>query len=294
MHIVNVNNLRISITQRCNMNCMYCHHEGEVGNGKKEISAGDFERVLKIASELGIKKLKITGGEPLMREDVTSLVGIAKRYVKDISMTTNGSLLHRYASDLKDAGLNRVNVSVDSLKRERYRAITSGNIDRVIKGIESARNAGIHPIKVNMVVLKNVNDDEVWDLVDFSRKNNYILQLIELEATREKEEEEFYKRYHYDLNGVENELASRAERIEVRDMHHRRKYFLDGCEVEVVRPMHNTEFCSNCTRLRVTSEGKLKPCLLGSDEFDLPVNEADARKEFIKAIESKKPYWGKE
>jgi len=276
------------------MRCIYCHREGEIGNGKKEISAEEFERILKIASGLGIKKLKITGGEPLMREDITLLVRIAKRYMKDISMTTNGSLLHRYAFDLKDAGLNRVNISLDSLKREHYRAITSGNLDRVIKGIESARDAGIMPIKLNMVVLKGVNDDEIWDLVDFSRKNSCILQLIELEATREGEEEEFYKRYHYDIRDVENELAGRAERIEVRDMHHRRKYFVDGCEVEVVRPMHNTEFCSNCTRLRVTSEGKLKPCLLDSAEFDLPEDELEARKTFAKVIESKKPYWREE
>jgi len=294
IHIVNVNNLRISITQRCNMRCIYCHHEGENGDGKKEISAEEFERVLRIAKDSGIKKLKITGGEPLMRKDVCALIETAKMYMDDISITTNGYLLPIYATKLKDSGLNRANISLDSLNRERYRAITSGNLDRAIRGIESAKDAGIKPIKLNMVVLKGFNDCELWDVAEFSRQNGCILQLIELEATRDGEADEFYKRYHSDLTGVEEELASKAERIEVRTMHHRKKYFVDGAEIEVVRPMHNSEFCANCTRLRVTSEGRLKPCLLRDDELDLPVNEEDARREFIKAIESKKPYWREE
>ncbi len=274
------------------MRCIYCHHEGENGDGRKEISAEEFERVLRIAKDFGIKKLKITGGEPLMRKDVCALIEIAKMYMDDISITTNGSLLPTYATKLKDSGLNRANISLDSLNRERYRAITSGNLDGVIKGIESAKAAGIKPIKLNMVVLKGFNDDgELWDVAEFSKQNGCILQLIELEATRDGEADEFYKRYHSDLTGVEEELASKAERIEVRTMHHRKKYFVDGAEIEVVRPMHNSEFCANCTRLRVTSKGKLKPCLLGDDEFDLPEDELEARRTFAKVIESKRPYW---
>jgi cyclic pyranopterin phosphate synthase len=292
MHIVKVNNLRVSITQRCNMSCMYCHREGERRMAEREIGADEFARILRIASDCGIEKLKITGGEPLMRKDVTSLVGTAKKYMKDISMTTNGSLLPIYAEELSEAGLNRVNVSLDSLKRERFRAITSGNLDKVIGGIKSARDAGMEPIKINTVVLKGVNDDETWDLVDFSRANGCVLQLIELEATREGENEGFYTKYHCDLRALEEELSARAERIEMRSMHHRKKYLVDGAEIEVVRPMHNTEFCANCTRLRVTSEGRLKPCLLREDEVSLPEDEDSARRAFLEAIESKRPYWG--
>jgi cyclic pyranopterin phosphate synthase len=292
MHIVKVNNLRVSITQRCNMSCMYCHREGERRIAEREINRDEFERILRIASDCGIEKLKITGGEPLMRKDVTSLVGTAKDYMKDISMTTNGSLLPIYAEKLSEAGLNRVNVSLDSLRRERFRAITSGSLDKVIGGIKSARDAGMQPIKINTVVLKGVNDDEVWDLADFSRAKGCVLQLKELEATKEGENEEFYAKYHCDLRALEEELSARAERIEMRSMHHRKKYLVDGAEIEVVRPMHNTEFCANCTRLRVTSEGMLKPCLLREDEVSLPEDEDAARRAFLEAIESKRPYWG--
>ena len=292
MHIVKINNLRISITQRCNMSCMYCHREGERRIAVREIGAGEFARILRIAKDMGIEKLKITGGEPLMRKDVTSLVGTAKECMKDLSMTTNGTLLPIYAEALSEAGLNRVNVSLDSLRRERFRAITSGNLDKAVRGIRSAIDSGLKPVKINTVVLRGVNDDEVWDLAEFSRANGCVLQLIELEATKEGENEEFYAKYHCDLRTLEEELSARAESIEVRSMHHRKKYFVDGAEIEVVRPMHNTEFCANCTRLRVTSEGRLKPCLLREDEVSLPEDEGAARRAFLEAIESKRPYWG--
>jgi len=294
MHAVHVNNLRISITQRCNMRCIYCHHEGESGSNGDEISAAKFEQSLRIARDLGIKKLKITGGEPLMRRDVVALVGMASGYMNDVSMTTNGSLLPLYASALRDAGLKRVNISLDSLRGDRYRAITLGRLDMVMGGIRSAIEAGIRPIKLNTVMLRGVNDDEVWNLAEFARGNNCVLQLIELEAGRDQESTDFYRRYHYDLRDLENDLERRAERTEIRSMHHRRKYFVDGAEIEIVRPMHNSEFCANCTRLRMTSAGRLKPCLLNSEELDVPENEQEARNVFVKAVESKKPYWDEE
>lgn len=290
-----VNNIRISLTQRCNLNCIYCHHEGENRRNGREMTIEEFEEILKIAEAFNIHKLKLTGGEPLMRKDIVEIVHTGKRHMKEVSMTTNGLLLPLYAKELKGAGLDRVNISLDSLNGERFKYVTSGKLDRALMGIRSAKEAGIEPIKINMVIMKGINDDEIEDLIDFSSKNGCILQLIELEACRD--DEEFYKKYHYDLSGVEENLEKRAKRIEVREMHHRKKYFLEnGGEVEIVKPMHNTEFCRNCTRIRVTSDCKVKPCLLDHTTFDIRPYLFDTKTErakiiFEKAIKSKKPYW---
>jgi cyclic pyranopterin phosphate synthase len=204
------------------------------------------------------------------------------------SLTTNGTLLAACASALKDAGLRRVNVSLDSLNPETYKKITG--IDRlsdVLAGIDAALGAGLTPVKLNMVVLEGVNDNEIDDFLAYVRGNrNLVLQLIELMHFNDCT-------YHGDLHGLEDSLASRSKQIITRRMHHRKKYCLDGAEVEVVRPRHNTEFCAFCNRLRVTSDGKLKPCLLRTD------NHIDIRGKkggelealFQKAVSLREPFY---
>ena len=170
------------------------------------------------------------------------------------------TLLGDFAYGLKEAGLRRVNVSLDSLDPETYKKITGADrLSDVLAGIDAALDAGLTPIKLNMVVLEGVNDTEIDNFLAYVRGNrDLVLQLIELMHFNDCN-------YHGDLNVLEDSLASRSKQIITRRMHHRKKYCLDGAEVEVVRPLHNTEFCAFCNRLRVTSDGNLKPCLLRSD-----------------------------
>jgi cyclic pyranopterin phosphate synthase len=255
-----VTNLRVSVTQRCNLRCIYCHAEGE-RSPDAEIPLEDIREVLRVAASLGIRSVKFTGGEPLVREDILEIVRAAPAGLES-SMTTNGILLGRYARALKEAGLSRINVSLDSLDPACYRDITGHDrLSDVLAGIDAALEAGLTPIKLNMVVLKGINEDEVDSFLKYVRGNrDLILQLIELMEWNTCTS-------HAEINRLEEDLASRSKIILTRRMHHRKKYCVDGAEVEVVRPRHNTEFCAFCNRLRVTSDGKLKPCLLRSDNL---------------------------
>ena len=255
-----VTNLRVSVTQRCNLRCVYCHAEGE-RTPEAEIPLADIREILRVAASLGIRSVKFTGGEPLVRDDILDIVRAVPEGLES-SMTTNGILLGRYALDLKEAGLTRINVSLDSLDPACYREITGHDrLPEVLAGIQAALQAGLTPIKLNMVVLKGINDDEVDTFLQYVRGNrDLILQLIELMEWNTCTS-------HAEINRLEEDLASRSKIILTRRMHHRKKYCVDGAEVEVVRPRHNTEFCAFCNRLRVTSDGKLKPCLLRSDNL---------------------------
>ncbi|MGA2934987.1 MAG: GTP 3',8-cyclase MoaA [Methanomicrobiales archaeon] len=281
-----VTNLRVSVTQRCNLRCIYCHAEGE-RSPETEIPLSDIREILRIAASLGIRSVKFTGGEPLVREDILEIVRAVPRGLES-SMTTNGILLKRYARDLKEAGLSRINVSLDSLDPACYREITGHDrLPDVLAGIEAALGAGLTPIKLNMVVLKGINDDEVDSFLRYVRGNrNLILQLIELMEWNTCTS-------HAEINRLEEDLASRSRIILTRRMHHRKKYCVDGAEVEVVRPRHNTEFCAFCNRLRVTSDGKLKPCLLRSDNLIDIRGKRGAELEalFCEAVRIREPYF---
>ncbi|MHC1623209.1 MAG: GTP 3',8-cyclase MoaA [Candidatus Methanospirareceae archaeon] len=278
-----IRSLRFSLTNRCTLNCIYCHHEGEgrEKKDKKEISAELVIAIARVASaHFGIRKIKITGGEPLMRTDLAEIVRGMRAFEDDISVTTNGVFLSKYAADLADAGLDRANVSLDSLKDERYNSITrtKNNLPKVIEGIYSAIDAGLTPLKLNMVLLKGINDDEIGDMIRFVRECNkrgggreaVILQPIELISSFNPP----MQQYKADFDKIEDELKSKASAIKTRKLHRRKKYFVDGVEVEVVHPIDNTEFCANCSRLRITSDGKLKACLLRDDNL-IPVERAD-------------------
>ncbi|HOT06437.1 MAG: molybdenum cofactor biosynthesis protein A [Methanosaeta sp. PtaB.Bin039] len=254
--------LRMAVTPRCNLRCIYCHHEGERGDaGEMDIKRATG--IVRAAASLGLRTLKITGGEPLLRSDLNQIISSARSAAPfDISVTTNGILLAEKAEGLAQSGLDRVNVSLDSLCQERYRRITGageGDLDRVLAGIDAALLAELHPVKLNMVVLHE-NQAEIDEMIDLARRKGAVLQLIELMDIGRLG-------LGGDLAQVEADLARRADRTVTRELHRRRKYFLDGAEVEVVRPMDNTEFCAHCSRLRVTSDGRLKPCLLRSDNL---------------------------
>ncbi len=281
-----VSNLRISLTPACNLSCIYCHKEGEKAPAD-QIPAGEIAEILRVAAGFDIRSVKFTGGEPLLRPDLVEIVTSVPHGMES-SITTNGTLLAEYASALKDAGLRRVNISLDSLNPETYKKITG--VDRlsdVLAGIDAALEAELTPVKLNMVVLEGVNDDEIDDFLSYVRGNrNLVLQLIELMHFNDCN-------YHGDLTSLEDSLASRSKQIITRRMHHRKKYCLDGAEVEVVRPLHNTEFCAFCNRLRVTSDGKLKPCLLRTDNhIDIRGKSgAELEELFKKAVSLREPYY---
>jgi GTP 3',8-cyclase len=281
-----VSNLRISLTPACNLACVYCHREGEKRPGSL-LSAAEIAEILRTGAHFGIRSVKFTGGEPLLREDLIDIIRSVPPSMES-SLTTNGTLLAGMAADLKAAGLRRVNVSLDSLNRETYQKITGVDLlGDVLEGITAALDAGLTPIKLNMVVMKDVNEGEVDDFLAFVRGNrNLVLQLIELMNFNNCEA-------HGELNKLEGDLAARSKQIITRRMHHRKKYCLDGAEVEVVRPLHNTEFCAFCNRLRVTSDGKLKPCLLRTDNHLDIRGKAGAELEelFRKAVASREPYY---
>lgn len=259
-------NLRISVTQRCNLHCPYCHREGQERKPNAsvvEMTVSEIVRLVKIAIGLGIRRVKLTGGEPLLRKDILDVVGgiAGLEDLQDLSMTTNGNLLASMAKDLRTRGLMRVNVSLPSLNADVYGWLMSGNLEDVLKGISAAVDAGLYPVKLNMLVLAGVNENEIPAMVQFARRSGTLLQLIELEPINLSKA--YYKRHHYPLNNVEADLAERALHVEVRPyMQNRRIYHLPEGRVEVIRPTENTEFCAHCTRLRVTSDGKLKPCLM--------------------------------
>lgn len=259
-----VKSLRMSITNRCNFNCIYCHNEGDHGS-QSEMSAETITNIVGAASRMGVNKLKISGGEPLIRTDLEDIISSLPK-LRDVSLTTNASMLKGRAQSLKDSGLDRVNVSLDSLDPDIYRTITNCNtnaFERVLDGIHEAVDSGLTPLKINMVLLKDINDMDMDSMLKFTSQynGNVILQLIELMDFKD------VARYRVNADDVERKLLREATDVKVRQMHHRKKYIINGAEVEFVRPVDNTEFCANCNRLRVTADGRLKPCLLSNDDL---------------------------
>ena len=296
-HGRSVNSLRISVTQRCNFDCFFCHQEGESNPGS-EMSLGEIEAIVSVAAELGINKVKLTGGEPLLRDDIAEIVRRIDPYVDEVSMTTNGYSLAEKACDLRDAGLKRVNISLHSTHPDVFcKIIGREALTEVRRGIAAALECGLRPVKLNMVVMKGVNDGEIQDMIDFSREVGAILQLIEYQPLERGADD--WEKYHFDLRPLEEELEAKAVRIVEREMHRRRQYHLrGGAIVEVVRPMHNSQFCRFCTRLRLTSDGRLKPCLMRDDNHVEAVSllrRGATREEiveaFLEAVARREPYW---
>lgn len=288
--------IRVSLTQRCNLNCVYCHHEGE-SSPTAEMTAGEVIRILRVARDLGIRRVKFTGGEPLLREDLAAIISSSRALgLEDVAVTTNGLLLGRRARELSEAGLRRANVSIPSVDPAVYRSLTGGELGDVVEGLEAARKNGIS-VKLNTVMMRGINDSETERLIDFAAKHATALQLIELEDLNL--DRDLFQKYHLDLSHVEEMLSKRAEGvIERGDMNRRRIYLLNGASVEVVRPVNNPSFCAACTRIRLTSDGKVKPCLMRGDlSVDLlgPIrsgcSDEELRALFISAVSLRAPFY---
>ena len=297
-----IRSLRISVTQRCDLACAHCHKEGQ-RPATEEMTPAEISRIVGVAAGLGVRKVKLTGGEPLMRPDITDLVRGISPLVREVSLTTNGSRLAQLAAALKRAGLSRVNVSLHSLDHRVNSRLCGRDItSQVMDGISVAVNNGLAPVKVNMVVLKGQNEHEIQRMMEFCSKMGAVLQLIEYECPRESTGKLDFKARYYPLTDVESVLNADAINTTVNELHRRRQYTVPAnggiVSVEVVRPMHNTEFCSNCTRMRVSSDGMLKPCLLDPEgEVDIltPMRagapDEVLRELFVSAVSHRRPYW---
>lgn len=233
-----------------------------------EMTFDEFVRIIRIGAGLGISRVKLTGGEPLMRDDIVEIVrGIASiPGLTDLSMTTNGTRLATLAEELHTNGLQRLNITLPTVNERLYRELTGGSLQPVLKGIKTAVDVGFHPVKLNMVVLRDVNDGSFWKMLEFAREAKAILQLIELEPVNVSDD--YYSQRHKSLDEYESSLSRMALTVETRRlMQNRRVYHLPDVTVEVIHPIENAEFCMHCTRLRVTSDGKLKPCLMVKDNL---------------------------
>jgi cyclic pyranopterin phosphate synthase len=267
-----INYLRISVTDRCNLRCVYCMPE----EGVTLMSHADiltFEEiysVVKVAAGLGINKVRLTGGEPLIRLGLADLVKMLASIegIDDLSLTTNGILLTQHATELKKAGLCRVNISLDTLRPERFREITRcGELEDTLRGIAAAHTVGLEPVKINMVVMAGVNDDE---LIDFARKTideGWHVRFIEHMPVTADETinlvsvREMKKRL---------DVLGKMEPIKMVGNGPAKYYRFPGAAgtVGFITPI-TEHFCYQCNRLRLTADGKLRPCLLSEQEIDL-------------------------
>ena len=289
-----ITTIRIALTKRCNLSCIFCHREGEpVTNGHDyEMTPSDIGHILSAAATLGISRVRFTGGEPLMRDDIVDIVSAAAPHMDDISLSTNGVLLERYARDLTSAGLGRVNVTLNSLDPATYASMVGCDCHgQVLRGIEAAYAEGLTPLKLNVVLLKR-NVRELDALIDFLQ-DGMVLQLIELIASREGEQDPFYQENHVPVAPIEAYLASRSSSVQGREKHNRKVYCLPQ-RVEVVGSMHNPSFCRNCTSIRLTSEGYVKKCLFDNEHLSKISNFSDEghiAEVLAAAIKEKHPYW---
>jgi cyclic pyranopterin phosphate synthase len=269
------NNLRISVTDRCNLRCTYCMPEEVVFMERSRLLT--FEEIthfVRVAVPLGIDKVRLTGGEPLMRRDLSRLAAMLTAIpgLEDVGLTTNGLLLAEHAQSLFDAGLRRINISLDTLDAGRFRQLTRRDgLDRVLAGIAAAQEAGFAPIKVNAVVIRGVNDCDVVGLARAARDNGWEMRFIEympIGADAWERNKVFFA--HEILEAIEKEVAPLAPaangdpRSPAMDFDYCDGGGRVGLIASVSRP-----FCRGCNRLRLTSEGKLRNCLFALDEVDV-------------------------
>jgi len=267
--------LRISVTDRCNLRCIYCLPSKGVQPfaSKNILTYEEIVRVVRPAAGLGVRKIRITGGEPLMRKDLHRLIESLSRVegIEDISLTTNGTLLKRWAPSLTDAGLKRVNVSLDSLDPVKYGKIRrKGDLSDVLDGIQAADQAGLRPVKINMVVIRGVNDDEIEAFARLTLKNPYHVRFIEIMPFGSGGfwSDDKCIPVHEMMGRIQ--ATGPLEPVDTSWPGPAEYFRLPGARslIGFISPM-TRHFCTACNRLRLTSDGKLRPCLFSNREIDV-------------------------
>lgn len=269
----NINYLRISVTDLCNMRCRYCMPEE--GISKKDhneiLSLEEIFEVVKVASALGVNKVRITGGEPLVRKGLLKLVeNIASLgTIKDLALTTNGVLLKKYAKALKEAGLNRVNISLDTLNETKYEEITrGGKLSGVIEGLEEAKKVGLLPLKINVVLIGGFNDGEIREFAQLTVNEPVDVRFIELMPIGQAAG---WAKTNFISNHTVKEQISELIPIYAGDRSSPAKYYRlpnGNGKVGLINPI-SSHFCKYCNRMRLTADGRLKPCLHSNQEVDV-------------------------
>jgi GTP 3',8-cyclase len=299
MHGRSIEYLRISVTDRCNFRCLYCMPAaGLEWLPKSDILS--YEEITRIVSELaplGLRRIRITGGEPTLRPDIERLIAMVRSIpeIEDISLSTNGVRLPELARGLRDAGLDRVNMSADSLKPDRIKAIARRNINfDPVAAAEAAAQAGLAPIKLNVVVMRGINDDELVDFARLTLDHEWHVRFIELMPVGEMRE------VTWDRTVPSEEVLDRLTAIgplspasgPVRGNGPARYFRLSGAAgtVGVITPISHT-YCGSCNRVRLTADGRLRTCLFGEDEVDLrtPLREGVPLEPFFRSALSTKP-----
>ena len=293
-----IRDLRVSLTDRCNFRCFYCLPHGEPPIAPKEqmLSFEEIEYVCEIFVSLGIEKIRLTGGEPMLRRDIETIIRKLSRLkpsgLQDLALTTNGYYLPDRAQSLKDAGLDRVTISLDSLKRDVFKRMTGVDVlDKVLNGIAAAKKAGLEPIKINAVIVRGHNEDEVADFAAFAREYDVKMRFIEfmpLDSGHEWAREDV-------VSGKEirERISERFPLVRVdvaRGSETSSRYrFADGApgEIGIIAPVTEA-FCGACSRIRLTSDGQIRTCLFSTIEHSLRdvVRGGASRAEIVDYIRS--------
>ena len=290
-----INYLRMSITDNCNLRCKYCMPDVKNKNENENHDILSCDEIYKIASnmvDLGIDKIRITGGEPLARKDSLEIIKkIGSLDLKDFAITTNGILLKKYASKLKEYGVKRINISLDSLNNKKYNEITrGGNLQNVLDGIEECKRVGLTPIKINVVLIGGFNEDEIQDLVNLTVEDEIDIRFIELMPIGQARNWSIEK---FISNNLILKKVPNLKNVDYEDKSSPATYYsLENAKgkVGIINPI-SCKFCDKCNRLRVTYDGKLKLCLHSNDEIDLKTaidNNIDLKKIISDSV-NKKP-----
>ncbi|WP_026803209.1 GTP 3',8-cyclase MoaA [Aliarcobacter lanthieri] len=291
-----VDYLRVSVTERCNFRCQYCMPEKPFSWVPKEnlLSYEDLFKFIKVSIDEGIKKVRITGGEPLLREDLDKFIKMVFDYKNDIdlALTTNGFLLSLVAKKLKDSGLKRINISLDTLNKDRAKQIAQKDVlDKVLEGINEASKVGLK-VKINCVPIKGINDIDIVEVLEFCRDKGYIIRFIEFmennhakagaKGLNSDEILEIISKKYPNFVKVPRDTSSPAQYYR----------FEDGYEFGIIEP-HKDDFCSSCNRIRLTAEGYLIPCLYFEDAMSIKDavrnNRIDEAVDILKKVLKNKP-----
>jgi cyclic pyranopterin phosphate synthase len=281
-----INYLRISVTDRCNLRCIYCMPAEGINllSHSDILTYEEITTIVRLAAELGINKLRLTGGEPLVRARLPELVAMLANIdtIDDISLTTNGVLLRNYVAELKQSGLKRVNVSLDSLNQDKFERITRHRgLNDVLQGIEAAKSYGLNPVKINMVVMRGINDDEILDFAKLTVTEGWNVRFIELMPFVTDNPPEGHstgwkansQSQFMPADEIKERLDSLGELkpclpIKGNGPAKYLRFPQASGTIGFITPV-SQHFCFNCNRLRLTAEGKLRPCLLSDQEIDL-------------------------
>jgi cyclic pyranopterin phosphate synthase len=287
--------VRLSVMDRCDLRCFYCLPKGyrDFQPPDHWLSYGEMSRIIRVFSELGVERVRITGGEPLLRKDLADLAAQLHAIdgIRDLSLSTNGVQLQRHAAPLRAAGVRRINVSLDSLRAQRYRDITGGKLDKVLHGLDAARDVGFDSIRINMVMMKDINDDEVLDMVEYCLRQGFTLRFIETMPIGNTGRDA--QAHYLDLGSVRRQLQQHYELIDsVMPGGGPARYVrVAGTELRIgfITPL-SQHFCETCNRVRLSADGTLYLCLGQEDNVALGpllrggISDGELKQAIVEAI----------